>query len=818
MKSHIRKAGLVALAGAIIGVGGYGFEKEEKLYKQTKISFVSNKNPGPAWDSYSEFGFTFKYPPELNLKAADTATPEEGSISSIKPRENGKLLHLRWMRGISGKQSIAEKVLRPYIRSREGKFYLGESKWLKVHNQQTAFSRFYTSDEKGVFLNVVYAWYVEDSNRTFVLCCGALWKHPEFVADGSRIVPRWPKLDDDPSYDFCQSVLKSFEDKLKRTFKHSERGYSLSVKGTVTKEPYPTWASLTSKRMAYLVQAEVKNTDERSFCFDCVKGAFRPDSGTPLVISTRISDANTQEPLEITLSSGQDKEWQFGTDGYTQSLLAKAGGKPLKFSLTFFLKDEVVAGPYFTTLPDIRRLPIIVGTIIVGGKKYSLEFSKSLKSAPAQIRHSSKATDGQDWIKLASLTGGEEMKQSDSFRITTGEAKIRYTLTGERAVDGELNQTSIMLYRKGLITMAEAAGKGPEGANIFPTRMVSGSGSGEYAEKVKPGTYSIYAYSPAGASWTVQVYEKRNHLEAPPKEPIVQEPEKDTTPKKSVSLQEELYKQTKIAFSSNRDGNYEIYVMNADGSEQKRLTNNPAADGLPSWSPDGKKIAFQSTRDGNGDIYIMNADGREQKRLTNNVGANANGFPCWSPDGKKIAFVLNRDTNPEIYIMNADGSEQKNMTNNPAVDRIPSWSPDGKKIAFTSDRDGIRNIYVMNADGTDQKKLTSNPGGNGFPCWSPDGRKIAFSANRNRNLEIYVMNADGTDQKRLTNNPAVDGIPSWSPDGKKIAFISNRDGNLEIYIMNADGSEQRNLTNNPVADMAPSWSPFLGSQNKHKPR
>jgi Tol biopolymer transport system component len=611
-------------------------------------SCAAEKDPRPAWNSYSEFGFTFKYPPELNLKAADTATAEEGSISSIKPRENGKLLHLRWMRGISGKQSIAEKVLRPYIRSRapqlgEGKFYLGESKWLKVHNQQTAFSRFCTSDEKGYFLNVVYAWYAEDSNRTFVLCCGAVWEHPEIITDGSSFVPRWPKLDDDPSYNFCQSVLKSFKDK-----------------------------------------------------------------------------------------------------------------------------------------------------------------------APAQIRHSSKATGGQDWIKLASLRGGKELKDSDSFEITIGEAKIRYTLTGERAVDGKLNQTSIMLFREGL-TMTEAARKGGEGANIFPMKMVSGSGSGEYIEMVEPGTYSIYAYSPAGASWTLQVYEKRNHLEAPPKEPIVQEPAReDRLPKESVSLEEELYKQTKIAFTSKRDGNLEIYVMNADGSEQKRLTNNPAPDASPSWSPDGRKMALNSKRDGNLEIYVMNTDGSEQKRLTNNPAPDM--AARWSPDGKKIAFMSKRDGNTDIYVMNTDGSEQKRLTNNPAPDAFPSWSPDGKKIAFSSKRDGNAEIYVMNTDGSEQKRLTNNPADDGTPSWSPLGKKIAFASTMDGNPEIYIMNADGNDQKRLTNNPANDGVPSWSPDGKKIAFTSQRDGNVDIYLMNADGSEQKRLTSNPALDMSSSWSPFLGSE------
>jgi len=335
-------------------------------------------------------------------------------------------------------------------------------------------------------------------------------------------------------------------------------------------------------------------------------------------------------------------------------------------------------------------------------------------------------------------------------------------------------------------------------------------------------------------------------------EQIEQEPAReDRLPKEPVSLQEELYKQTKIAFTSKRDGNLEIYVMNADGSEQKRLTNNPAPDMAARWSPDGKKIAFMSKRDGNTDIYVMNTDGSEQKRLTNNPAPDA--FPSWSPDGKKIAFSSKRDGNAEIYVMNTDGSEQKRLTNNPADDGTPSWSPHGKKIAFASTMDGNPEIYIMNADGNDQKRLTNNPANDGVPSWSPDGKKIAFTSQRDGNVDIYLMNADGSEQKRLTSNPAWDMSSSWSPflgsEAKeepkkedvspivsveqieqepakedrlpkesvslqeelykqtKIAFMSERDGNVEIYVMNADGSEQERLTNNPAVDTHPFWAP-----------
>ena len=299
--------------------------------------------------------------------------------------------------------------------------------------------------------------------------------------------------------------------------------------------------------------------------------------------------------------------------------------------------------------------------------------------------------------------------------------------------------------------------------------------------------------------------------ETQPKDSFVLRPPREKSlPEESISSEQEVFRGNKIAFASDRDGNYEIYIMNEDGSGIKRLTNNPDEDVFPSWSPDGTKIAFESRRDGNPEIYLMNADGTEQTNLTNNSSWDQ--FPLWSPDGQKIAFHSLRDKNHEIYTMNTDGSDLKRLTNNITNDMSPSWSPDRKKIAFFAQRDGNPEIYVMNPDGSEQTRLTNNPARDTSPAWSPDAKKITFTSNRDGNYEIYVMMHDGSDQKRLTNNPAIDGNPSWAQDGKKILFVSNRDGNREIYVMNADGSEQIRLTNNPAEDRWPCWLPLLASK------
>ena len=240
---------------------------------------------------------------------------------------------------------------------------------------------------------------------------------------------------------------------------------------------------------------------------------------------------------------------------------------------------------------------------------------------------------------------------------------------------------------------------------------------------------------------------------------------------------------SRIAFNSDRDGNTEVYAMNADGSGVARLTYNDAVDGGPAWSPDGRRIAFESTRDGNWEIYVMNADGSGVTRLTHNDAYDWS--PAWSPDGRRIAFHSKRDGNREIYVMNADGSGVTRLTYNGAFDSGPNWSPDGRRIAFGSDRDGDFEVYVMNADGSGVTRLADNDGGT--PAWSPDGRRIAFSSERDGNWEIYVMNADGSGVTRLTHNSGRDLFPAWSPDGRQIAFHSHRDGNMEIYVMNAAG-------------------------------
>jgi TolB protein len=281
----------------------------------------------------------------------------------------------------------------------------------------------------------------------------------------------------------------------------------------------------------------------------------------------------------------------------------------------------------------------------------------------------------------------------------------------------------------------------------------------------------------------------------------------------------------------------EIFDVGADGSQQRNLTNNPAQDFAPAYSPDGRRVAFGSFRAwdplgggfvaNSGELYVMNADGSNVRRVT--VNAVPDGYPAWSPDGERLVFARpqrqqlpDEDLPPtDLWNIVLKTGEERQLTDTALTDEIrPRWSPDGQQIAFESDarKPDDYDVYTIRPDGRDLRQLTSTSGFDGEADYSPDGGHIVFSSERSGNSDIFVMRSDGSRQTQLTGDRRFDGLGCFSPDGQYIAFTSERDGHRvpgggffypDIFRMRADGSQQTNLTKSPsVANFDPDWQPL----------
>ncbi|MES2524494.1 MAG: hypothetical protein V4617_17475 [Gemmatimonadota bacterium] len=280
---------------------------------------------------------------------------------------------------------------------------------------------------------------------------------------------------------------------------------------------------------------------------------------------------------------------------------------------------------------------------------------------------------------------------------------------------------------------------------------------------------------------------------------------------------------------SDGEGNVEIFTVAADGSSLRRLTTSPGFDGEPRWSPDGQRIVFTSDRDATPrqrasrdaaglELYVMNADGTEVRRLTTNDHYDAS--PAWSPDGRRIALVatpgVRADSAPagwaaqrQIHVMNVDGTGLQRLTASPGGNDYPAWSPEGRFIAFSSGRDGAggAQIYLMNADGSDQMRLTYSAAEETYPVWSVDGRQIAFSKGRDSLSDVHVMEADGSYARQITRSAGFDGFPAWSSDGKMLVYARHLEPGAapSLHVLDVAGAQPPRPIG--VEGTRPSWRP-----------
>jgi len=264
---------------------------------------------------------------------------------------------------------------------------------------------------------------------------------------------------------------------------------------------------------------------------------------------------------------------------------------------------------------------------------------------------------------------------------------------------------------------------------------------------------------------------------------------------------------TKIVFVNNSTGFKELYIVDYDGYNLRRLTKNNKISILPKWSLDGSRIIYTSYLYNNPDLFLLNLSKNTREVISKYQGLNVTG--SFSPDGKKILLTLSRGKYPNLYLIKLSGEILKKITEGPHIDTSPSFAPNGQEIVFVSDRNGYPQLYIMNIEGCNIRRLKTN----GFcdsPSWSPQGDKIVFTMRQQRaNYDLYIYDLPTARLIKLTSNKNNNENPSWSPDGRFIVFYSNRSGKGEIYIMAIDGSGSRKLVEMPGSSYTPSWSPIL---------
>ncbi len=256
----------------------------------------------------------------------------------------------------------------------------------------------------------------------------------------------------------------------------------------------------------------------------------------------------------------------------------------------------------------------------------------------------------------------------------------------------------------------------------------------------------------------------------------------------------------------DREWNWDIYVMQSDGSHVVNLTDHPEVDIDSHWAPNGKQLCFSSNRDGDFDIYTMDSKG---SGLTNITNTSVDEFyPRWSPDGKKIAFLSPQNEKMDIYIFDLKTGSSFNLTNHSANDSDPSWSPSSNKLVFTSDRDGNQEIYEITVDGTGLKRLTYTTADESSAAYSHDGRYIAFNSDRDGlgpkrygYVQNYAMNSDGTGSKRISLVPTGGNAQlNWSKNDDRLLFSSWRGGDRGIYTIKVDGTNEQRISPTTICD------------------
>jgi TolB protein len=262
---------------------------------------------------------------------------------------------------------------------------------------------------------------------------------------------------------------------------------------------------------------------------------------------------------------------------------------------------------------------------------------------------------------------------------------------------------------------------------------------------------------------------------------------------------------TSIAFVSDRDGSKEIYLMDYDGHDQRRVTGHRSISLSPAWHPQGDRLAYVSFFGGSPGLYL--ADLVSGKKTPIATEGSLNISPSISPDGKLVAFARALGSNIEIFVSHLDGSGLRRLTNSPGIDTNPAWSPNGQEIAFTSSRGGTPQIYVMDAEGANVRRLTFEGDYCDQAAWSPDGTRIAFATRVEPNrFDIALLDVVSLSQMKLTQGPASNESPTFAPDGRRLAYAAKQRGSVQIVVQALSPNVPAEVLTFRGNNSSPRWS------------
>lgn len=264
---------------------------------------------------------------------------------------------------------------------------------------------------------------------------------------------------------------------------------------------------------------------------------------------------------------------------------------------------------------------------------------------------------------------------------------------------------------------------------------------------------------------------------------------------------------TQIAFVSDKNGNKEIYLMEADGSGKRAVTKNGRINLFPAWSRNSDQLLYTSYRSGRSDLWTVSRGSRPGGRLLDLPHEKYRGI--FGPVDGQVTFVMNDNGNTDLFLGRQDGRGLRRLTRSRAIDVSPSWSPDAKQLVFASDRAGTLQLYIRDQSSNEIRRLTFQGDYNASPAWSPTGEWIAYAARTGNNFDVYLIDPETGYTKPLMIHPRGDENPVWSPDGRKVAFTSDRRGRKDIYVVDVDGRNLRRLTDGFGNCSNPAWSGWV---------